>query len=237
MVKLLENTFRSVNIGMVNELAQMCDMLGVDVLRSDRCRCNQTLRFHPLLPRSNGIDVDHRKIRRLQAGKSYIGDVSDETVADAIETRQFLQTADFTALRDVDTVSICVPTPLSKSRDPDISFIVSATEQIRNHLHTGQLRSSSFVFRVSDFDISRTTTCGYAGFFVKKYSPQSLQSSRRISYSRTRLLCALCASAVQSPSASHQSLTTIACYLEPMGREAVKRKVYHSEKSSSFSSE
>jgi UDP-N-acetyl-D-glucosamine dehydrogenase len=86
-----------------------------------------------------GIDVDANKIARLKAGRSYIGDVSDKTIADATQTGRFVATSDFAALRDVDTVSICVPTPLSKSRDPDISFILSATEKIRKYLHAGQL--------------------------------------------------------------------------------------------------
>ena len=86
-----------------------------------------------------GIDVDQNKIATLKEGKSYIGDVSDKTVDDAIKIGRFTPTADFSALRHVDTVSICVPTPLSKSRDPDISFILAATEQIRKYLHAGQL--------------------------------------------------------------------------------------------------
>ena len=86
-----------------------------------------------------GIDLDQNKISRLKEGKSYIGDVSDKAIAGAIQTGRFTPTADFSALRDVDTVSICVPTPLSKSRDPDISFILSATEKIRKYLHAGQL--------------------------------------------------------------------------------------------------
>ena len=86
-----------------------------------------------------GIDLDQNKISRLKEGKSYIGDVSDKTIADAMKTGRFTPTLDFSALRDVDTVSICVPTPLSKSRDPDISFILSATEKIRKYLHAGQL--------------------------------------------------------------------------------------------------
>ncbi|MGB7950312.1 MAG: nucleotide sugar dehydrogenase, partial [Candidatus Binatia bacterium] len=86
-----------------------------------------------------GIDLDHNKIATLKAGKSYIGDVSDKTIAEAIKTKRFVPTSDFATLRDSDTVSICVPTPLSKSRDPDISFILSATKKIRKYLHTGQL--------------------------------------------------------------------------------------------------
>ena len=86
-----------------------------------------------------GIDLDQNKINNLKEGKSYIGDVSDQTIAGAIRTGRFTPTSDFSALRDVDTVSICVPTPLSKSRDPDISFILAATEKIRKYLHAGQL--------------------------------------------------------------------------------------------------
>jgi UDP-N-acetyl-D-glucosamine dehydrogenase len=86
-----------------------------------------------------GIDRDQDKIATLKAGKSYIGDVSEKTIAGAMKTGRFLPTADFSALHDVDTVSICVPTPLSKSRDPDISFILAATERIRQYLHAEQL--------------------------------------------------------------------------------------------------
>ena len=86
-----------------------------------------------------GIVLDHGKIATLKQGKSYIQDVPDKTVADAVGAGKFTATYDFSALRDADTVSICVPTPLSKSRDPDISFILSATEEIRKYLHPGQL--------------------------------------------------------------------------------------------------
>jgi UDP-N-acetyl-D-glucosamine dehydrogenase len=86
-----------------------------------------------------GIDLDQGKIAALKTGKSYIGDVSEELVAQNLKSGKFLPTYDFGALAGADTVSICVPTPLSKSRDPDISFILSATEEIRKHLHRGQL--------------------------------------------------------------------------------------------------
>jgi UDP-N-acetyl-D-glucosamine dehydrogenase len=86
-----------------------------------------------------GIDLDQSKIDKLQEGTSYIGDVSDKTLASAIQTGRFTSTSDFSVLRQVDAVSICVPTPLSKSRDPDISFILAATEKIRKYLHAGQL--------------------------------------------------------------------------------------------------
>jgi len=86
-----------------------------------------------------GIDLDRSKINTLNEGKSYILDVPDKSIADAVGAGKFMPTSDFGALANADTVSICVPTPLSKSRDPDISFILSATEEIRKYLHRGQL--------------------------------------------------------------------------------------------------
>jgi UDP-N-acetyl-D-glucosamine dehydrogenase len=86
-----------------------------------------------------GIDLDRKKIATLKEGKSYIRDVDDHTISDAISCERFFPTSDFSTLAKADSVSICVPTPLSKSRDPDISFILAATEEIRKYLHTGQL--------------------------------------------------------------------------------------------------
>ncbi len=86
-----------------------------------------------------GIDLDGKKIAALEQGKSYILDVPEQLIADTVRSGKFTPTSDFSALAKADTVSICVPTPLSKSRDPDISFILSATQEIRNYLHRGEL--------------------------------------------------------------------------------------------------
>jgi UDP-N-acetyl-D-glucosamine dehydrogenase len=86
-----------------------------------------------------GIDLDRNKIAALKEGKSYIRDVDDQIISEAISSHRFLPTSDFSNLAKADTVSICVPTPLSKSRDPDISFILAATEEIRKYLRKGQL--------------------------------------------------------------------------------------------------
>ncbi|HZD41800.1 MAG TPA: nucleotide sugar dehydrogenase [Terriglobales bacterium] len=86
-----------------------------------------------------GIDLDRTKVASIQDGKSYILDVDDRTLGEAVRSGRFSATSDFGALRAADTVSICVPTPLSKTRDPDISFILSATAEIRKHLHREQL--------------------------------------------------------------------------------------------------
>jgi len=86
-----------------------------------------------------GIDLDKNKVASIQNGESYIRDVPDTMLAKAVRAGQFSATSDFSRLVSADTVSICVPTPLSKSRDPDISFILSATDEIRRHLHREQL--------------------------------------------------------------------------------------------------
>ncbi len=86
-----------------------------------------------------GFDVDTTKVRSLDEGRSYIGDVPSEDLQTQIDAGKFEATTDFAKLADVDVINICVPTPLRKTRDPDVSFIASAVEEIRKHLHEGQL--------------------------------------------------------------------------------------------------
>ncbi len=89
--------------------------------------------------RVTGFDVDLSKIESLDAGRSYIGDVPSEALNVQRDAGRFSATTDFTKLAEVDVINICVPTPLRKTRDPDVSFIASAVEEIRKHLHEGQL--------------------------------------------------------------------------------------------------
>jgi len=86
-----------------------------------------------------GIDIDKKKVGSLEQGKSYILDVPENILKNALREKKFYPTNDFVMLRKADTISICVPTPLGKSRDPDISFILSATEEIKKHLRPDQL--------------------------------------------------------------------------------------------------
>ncbi len=86
-----------------------------------------------------GFDIDGAKIRSLGQGRSYIGDVDSAEVARLIGAKRFSATSDFDALGEMDVINICVPTPLRKTRDPDVSFIASAVDEIRKHLREGQL--------------------------------------------------------------------------------------------------
>jgi UDP-N-acetyl-D-glucosamine dehydrogenase len=89
--------------------------------------------------RVTGIDTDPEKVAGINAGKSHIQDVSHAELRQVVNRGQLLATNDFTVLSEVDTVSICVPTPLGKTKDPDISYIVAATKAICTHLHPEQL--------------------------------------------------------------------------------------------------
>uniref|UniRef100_A0A832HZS7 Nucleotide sugar dehydrogenase n=1 Tax=Eiseniibacteriota bacterium TaxID=2212470 RepID=A0A832HZS7_UNCEI len=86
-----------------------------------------------------GIDIDERRVRELQRGRSYIQDVPTADLRAVVRSGHFTATSDFSALRRADTVNICVPTPLSKQRDPDVSYIVAAVAQIKKYLHPGML--------------------------------------------------------------------------------------------------
>ena len=86
-----------------------------------------------------GVDLDPRKIEALSHGESYIEDIPTARLAPLTHKGLLTATSDFAALRECDAVSICVPTPLNKTGDPDISYIVAAAEQIASHLHPGML--------------------------------------------------------------------------------------------------
>ncbi|MEN8240584.1 MAG: nucleotide sugar dehydrogenase [Chloroflexota bacterium] len=84
-----------------------------------------------------GIDPDERKIKILNKGKSYISDVPSEHVERLVKSGKLKGTTDFSVLQQADGVSVCVPTPLRTTKDPDLSYILSATEDIRKYLHPG----------------------------------------------------------------------------------------------------
>src|SRR6476620_5601121 len=86
-----------------------------------------------------GIDLDDRKIQAITAGQSYIPDVPTADLRALRQSGKLDATTDFSVVKDLDTINICVPTPLRKTKDPDMSYIVSAVESIAAHLHPGLL--------------------------------------------------------------------------------------------------
>ncbi|MCC6340882.1 MAG: nucleotide sugar dehydrogenase [Bryobacterales bacterium] len=86
-----------------------------------------------------GIDVQESKVASLMAGDSYIQDVPSDQVRQLVESGKLRATTDFSAIAGLDTINICVPTPLRKTKDPDMSYIVSACTEIARYAHPGML--------------------------------------------------------------------------------------------------
>jgi len=86
-----------------------------------------------------GIDVNADKTRRVNAGDSYVGDVPSSVLAPLVQSGKLRATTDFSAVAGLDTINICVPTPLRKTKDPDMSYIVSSCQEIARYFHTGML--------------------------------------------------------------------------------------------------
>jgi UDP-N-acetyl-D-glucosamine dehydrogenase len=86
-----------------------------------------------------GIDVDPHRVSRINAGKSDIDDVKDNDLEPLVKRGKISATGDFAVLSQVDCVTICVPTPLSKTKDPDVSYILAGVTEVQKYLHRGQL--------------------------------------------------------------------------------------------------
>jgi UDP-N-acetyl-D-glucosamine dehydrogenase len=86
-----------------------------------------------------GFEVDQSKADQINAGGSYIGDIDSGTVKELVTAGRLRATTDFTDLQKCDAIIICVPTPLRKTKEPDISYIMAAAEQIKQRLRRGQL--------------------------------------------------------------------------------------------------
>ena len=86
-----------------------------------------------------GIDVNTQKVERVNAGDSYVGDISSDALSALVKDGKLRATTDFGVVGELDTVNICVPTPLRKTKDPDMSYIVSSCQEIANNFHAGML--------------------------------------------------------------------------------------------------
>jgi UDP-N-acetyl-D-glucosamine dehydrogenase len=86
-----------------------------------------------------GVDVSQEKADLLNAGVSYIPDIPTATIADLVGSGLLSATTDYSILKEVDAISICVPTPLRKTKDPDMSYIIGASDEIARYCHPGQL--------------------------------------------------------------------------------------------------
>ncbi|HRB13635.1 MAG TPA: nucleotide sugar dehydrogenase, partial [Vicinamibacteria bacterium] len=86
-----------------------------------------------------GFDLSERKVSSLNRGESYIQDVETARLKALVDAGRVTATTDFTKIRECDALIICVPTPLSKTKDPDLEMVVSATRRIAENMRAGQL--------------------------------------------------------------------------------------------------
>lgn len=94
-----------------------------------------------------GLEIDKTKVDSINRGRSYISDIKSEIIASLVRKNKLSATSDFSNIRNLDVVIICVPTPLSKSKDPDVSYILNAANQISKHFGIAKLivlESTSF---------------------------------------------------------------------------------------------
>jgi UDP-N-acetyl-D-glucosamine dehydrogenase len=131
-----------------------------------------------------GIDPDKRKADAIQKGESYIGDIDNAQVAKLTKAGKLHASVNFALLTHIDAVSICVPTPLRKTGDPDLSFIVSATEQLAKYMHPGMvvvLESTSYPGTTRELVLEKLQTASglKVGIdFFLAFSPERVDPGR-----------------------------------------------------------
>lgn len=130
------------------------------------------------------LDLDLRKVEAVNKGRSYIKDVKEQDVSSAVRAGKLHATDDYAALREADAISICVPTPLRKTKDPDISYIVSAAESIAENFRPGQLivlESTTYPGTTDEVILPRLAAGGHKvgeDFFLA-FSPERVDPGNR----------------------------------------------------------
>lgn len=132
-----------------------------------------------------GFDIDAEKVRRLGRGESYIRHIESDEIAAAVQARTFLVTDDFSRTAEPDVLVICVPTPLNRNREPDMSFIEATGRDVGRHIRLGQLvilESSTFPGTTSEVLTPRLEATGlksgqdfFTGFSPEREDPGNQQ--------------------------------------------------------------
>lgn len=130
-----------------------------------------------------GIDVDERKVGMLNSSQSYVEDVPDSVLVPLVKDGHFRASPDFAELTQVDAIAICLPTPLGETKDPDISFIISATDQIAHYGATGKLvvlESTTYPGTTEEVILPRLASNGdqVGRDFFLAFSPERIDPGR-----------------------------------------------------------
>jgi UDP-N-acetyl-D-glucosamine dehydrogenase len=163
-----------------------------------------------------GFDILERVVEGLNAGHSHVKDVSDGALREILEAGRFEATTDGHRLREADAISICVPTPLSKFKDPDVSYIVAATETVKQVLRPGQaiiLESTTYPGTTREIMLPALASTGLTvgeDFFLA-FSPERVDPGNPVWHTRNtpkvvggitpdcrRVVCALYQPAIET---------------------------------------
>lgn len=129
-----------------------------------------------------GFDIDKDRIRRARQGQSYILDVPSEELKDVIRNKKLHVTDDFSAIKKLDAIIICVPTPLKEKKEPDVSYIISAVENIKRFMKKGQivvLESTTYPGTTEEIILPMLTSKGFkeGKDFYLAFSPERVDPS------------------------------------------------------------
>jgi len=132
-----------------------------------------------------GIDPIKSKVDQLNSGKSYLLDISDKQIRNLVKSNHLSATTNFSVLSNVDAVSICVPTPLRKTGDPDLSFILSVAQTLQEYIHPGLaivLESTTYPGTTRELILQRL--CEESGLkvgedFFLAFSPERIDPGRK----------------------------------------------------------
>lgn len=136
-----------------------------------------------------GIDIDSTRVESVTAGISYIPDVPSETLFGLVIDERFRASQSLAVVQSLDTISICVPTPLRKSKDPDLSYVIASVEAVQNHLRPGQLiilESTTYPGTTRELVLPILEKSGLRvgqDFFLA-YSPERIDPGNRASATR-----------------------------------------------------
>jgi UDP-N-acetyl-D-glucosamine dehydrogenase len=163
-----------------------------------------------------GFEVDEYKVKMINNGKSYIGDVSTDDVKELVSNKQFSASADFKNLSRMDVVIICVPTPLRKSKDPDVSYIMEASKNIKKTLRKGQLiilESTTYPGTTNELVLPMLEDTGLdAGVdFFLAFSPERIDpSNKKFGIKDTpKVVGGLCEKCAELATAVYSSFTKV----------------------------
>lgn len=176
-----------------------------------------------------GLEVDSKKVENINKKLSYIGDIKTEDIVELVNAKKLSATTNFKSISKLDAVIICVPTPLRKSKDPDVSYIVSATKAIKENLQKGQLiilESTTYPGTTAELVLPMLEETGLkAGkdFFLA-FSPERIDPSNKkwTIANTTKVVGGICEKSTELTAAVYGSFTKVHKVSSTQAAEMVK---------------